>query len=155
MTDSQDFPSWDRLLELAQRQGGFFTTPQAHDCGFSNQLLRHHLNSGRFRRVRRRIYRAVELPERHPRLYLAWLATRGEGTYSHGTALWLHGLRSELPEPYHLVLPPRWRPRQRSLPPWVEVCFEHLDPEERVWLQGVTAVSAGRALQETTEAGEP
>lgn len=149
-----DSPAWNRLLDLAGRQGGYFTTDQAHRCGFSNQLLYHHLHSGRVRRIRRGVYRAVELPETQSRLYIAWLGTRGEGTYSRATALWLHGLRPELEEPYHLVLPPTWRLRRNVLPPWVEPHFEHLDPTERVWLRGVTAVGAERALREAAAEAE-
>lgn len=141
-------PDWERLLEIAATQGSFFSTDQAHRCGFSNQLLQHHLRVGRIVRVRRGIYRATELPERHPPLYHAWLAARREGCFSHETALWLHGLRPELEEPYHLVLPIEWRSRTHALPDWVAPHFEELDPSERVLLQGVAATSAARATRD-------
>lgn len=148
MTRTLSTPDWPALLEIASRQGSFFSTDQAHRCGFSNQLLQHHLMVGRIVRLSRRIYRATELEERHPRLYQAWLAGHCEGCFSHGTALWLHGLRRELEEPYHLTLPLSWRPRARSLPPWVRPHFRELGPEEREFLEGVAATTAARALRD-------
>lgn len=144
-------PDWAALLALASRQGGFFSTAQAHNCGFSNQLLRHHVGNGRLLRVRRRIYRAMELPESAPRLYQAWLATRGAGCFSHGTALWLHGLRPEIQEPYHMILPESWRAKRQGLPPWVWPHWGSLDPAERIPLQGVMATTVERALRDAGE----
>lgn len=148
-------PDWERLRALAEVQGGFFSTDQAHGCGFSNQLLRHHLGSRRLVRVRRRIYRLPDLPQRHPRLYEAWLTTRGQGCFSHGTALWLHGLRDGPAEPYHMILPPSWRSTEMALPPWVRVHFRELDPAERVSLQGVAVTTVDRATQDAAEEGSP
>lgn len=154
VTGTLSTPDWAGLLEVAGRQGSFFSTDQAHRCGFSNQLLRHHLMVGRIVRISRRIYRATELEVRHPRLYQAWLAARREGCFSHGTALWLHGLRPELEEPYDLTLPPSWRPRARGLPTWVRPHFRELRPEEREFLEGVAATTADRALRDAGGEGE-
>jgi predicted transcriptional regulator of viral defense system len=53
---------WDQLYEAASCQMGYFTTAQAATVNFSDQLLEHHLRTGRLKRVQRGIYRLSHFP---------------------------------------------------------------------------------------------
>jgi hypothetical protein len=54
---------WQRLLRLALRQAGWFTTRQAAGLGYDTQHLAYHLRVGNFRRGGRGLYRLTVLPE--------------------------------------------------------------------------------------------
>jgi len=69
-----DDPNWDRLYETAAAQEGLFTTRQAAEAGYSTQLLRYHVSSGRVARARRGVYRLVHFPAgEHEELVMVWL----------------------------------------------------------------------------------
>jgi len=57
-----DRPDMRRLEASAYSQHGYFTTTQARECGFSSQLLSHHVRRDRFERVRRGLYRLPGFP---------------------------------------------------------------------------------------------
>lgn len=135
---------WAALRRTAELQGGFFTLQQAAACGVSKQLLRHHALRGRVVRVFHRIYRFSDLPERDRRWMIPWLWCEGLGTFSHESALELHGLVPVRDEgPVHLTLLPDG-PARRSPPAGVVVHRAPMAAHERTWIHGLAATSPER-----------
>lgn len=138
---------WDDLRRLAELQGGFFTLQQADGCGISRQLLRHHALRGRVVRVFSRIYRLLEVPAGVGRWIVPWLWSRGAGTFSHQSALELHGLAGTGEGPVHLTVPLDWSP-DRRVPPGVILHRAELCPHERSWVHGLAVTSPERTRQD-------
>jgi len=69
-------PDYVGLYVLASTQAGYFTTPQAREHGVSWRALTHHVTRGRFRRVRRGLYRFRDYPSSlYEDVVAAWLAS--------------------------------------------------------------------------------
>lgn len=147
-------PDWDRLFETASVQAGQFTTRQAAEAGYSDQLLVHHVRAGRFLRVRRGIYRLLHFPpQEHEDLVTVWLWSDRQGTLSHETALSLHGLSDVLPATVQLTLPTAWERRRLRIPEGVRVHYAVVSSGERSWLGPVPVTTPARALNECARAG--
>lgn len=117
-------PDWEALLDRAVEQGGYFTTAQAEELGFSPELLIHHAKRHRILRARRGIYRVRHLPPQDDEQFVQlWLWSGQAGTFSHGTALALHDLSDILPHRIDLTVPaasgspPRSTCTSRTSPP--------------------------------------
>jgi predicted transcriptional regulator of viral defense system len=146
-------PDWDRLYLTASEQEGLFTTRQAAAAGYSPQLLVHHLQGGRARRVRRGIYRLVHFPPgEHEELVMAWLWSARAGVLSHQTALALHELSDVLPAQVHLTLPASWRRRRFRIPPGVVLHHADVAGDERTWSGAVPVTSVRRTLEDCAAA---
>ena len=147
-------PEWDRLYETAATQAGYFTTQQAAEAGFSDQLLVHHVRARNIRRVRRGIYRLVRFPAgEHEELVVAWLWSEMAGVISHHTALALHDLSDVLPAKIHLTLPADWRRRRLRLPTDVLLHYADIPPEDRAWFGPVPSTNPRRTLNDCASAG--
>jgi Transcriptional regulator, AbiEi antitoxin len=98
------------LLALAMRQGGYFTSGQARELGYSYQAQRYHMARGSWQRVDRAIFRLPDWPERAEDVYVRWrLWSRDLGVVSHQSALSLHGLGDVNPTLVHLTVPRGFR----------------------------------------------
>lgn len=149
-----DRPDWDLLFETAAAQGGYFTTEQAAQSGFSTQLLYKHVRAGRVARIRRGIYRLVHFPAgEQEELVVAWLWTERAGVLSHQTALILHGLSDALPSRVHLTLPAAWRRRRLRVPADVVLHCADVPPTERVWFGPVPTTNPSRTLNDCARDG--
>lgn len=147
-------PNWDDLFELASAQEGYFTTEQAAEVGYSPQLIAHYLRARQFARARRGVYRIVHFPAgEHEELAVIWLWSERIGTFSHETALALHGLSDVLPARVHLTLPSEWKRRRLRVPDDVMLHFADVSPRERAWFGAVPATSAGRTLNDSARSG--
>jgi predicted transcriptional regulator of viral defense system len=146
-------PSWDRLYETAASQGGYVTTHQAADAGYSSQLLLKHLRAGRIRRSRRGIYRLVHFPaSEHEELTLLWLWFERGGVFSHQTALALHELSDALPAQIHLTLPADWRRRRFRVPEGVVLHHADVPMSDRTWFGPVPVTAPSRTLLDCARA---
>jgi predicted transcriptional regulator of viral defense system len=142
-------PNWDRLYELASGQEGYFTTRDAATAGFSSQLLVKHIGAGRMIRARRGVYRLVHFPAgEHEELVIVWLWSDKQGTFSHQTALALHGLSDVLPSKAHLSLPTSWRKRRLRVPPDVIIHHRDVPKRGRAWFGAVPATSPRQTLND-------
>ena len=140
-------PDWDTLFEIAVAQDGHFTTTQAADAGYSPQLLNHHVQKGRLRRVRYSIYRVVHFPAgEHEDLTVLWLWSHQEGVFSHETALAAHGLSDALPAQVHLTLPTVWKRRRLRVPEGVMLYHADVPTEERAWFGSVPVTAPARTV---------
>ncbi|MFO0726489.1 MAG: type IV toxin-antitoxin system AbiEi family antitoxin domain-containing protein [Myxococcota bacterium] len=140
-------PSWDRLYDVASTQEGLFTTQQAASAGYSPQLLAKYLGTGKMRRVRRGIYRLVHFPPtEHEDLVAVWLWTDQRGTFSHDTALALHGLSDVLPARVHVTLPIEWAHRRLRVPKGVVLYYAALKKAESAWFGSIPLTTPARTL---------
>lgn len=148
-------PDAQGLFALASEQAGYFTSTQAHEHGYSTQLVGHHVAGGRFQRIRRGIYRLRDYPS-SPReeVMAAWLAAgKDSAVVSHESALELLGLSDVVPATIHLLVP-RGRRWVSPLPGvTVHTTTQPLAPEEIVTRQGMRLTAPMRTILDVAEAG--
>ncbi|MEA2561134.1 MAG: hypothetical protein QOH06_2638 [Acidobacteriota bacterium] len=145
-------PDWDALFDVAQAQGGFFTTEQAAMAGYSPQLLHKYIGNGKVVRVRRGIYRLVHFPAgEHEDLVVLWLWAEQAGVFSHETALALHDLSDVLPSKVHMTLPASWRQRRLRVPAGVFLYYADLGAVDRTGFSAVPITTPRRTLQDCAE----
>ena len=90
---------------VAESQGGYFTTGQAADAGYSRSLLGHHTGSGMITRVRQGVYRLARFPASQMEdLHAARLQAGTKSVVSHDSALALYGLSDVLQSPKDNVI---------------------------------------------------
>jgi predicted transcriptional regulator of viral defense system len=144
MTDQQ------RLYEIAENQGGYFTSAQARVAGFTRDLLSYHVRSGRFERVARGVYRLRQFPSSpFEDLFIAQLRAGPHSVVSHDSALALYELSDVLPAEGHLTVPPtasRRRPgiRQHTL---------QIAPDEVSSREGLRITTVPRTLADVARSG--
>ena len=103
------------LSDLAQTQGGYFTSKQAAAAGYAQPHLDYHLKAGNFERAERGLYRMSTVPlSEHDDLIRLSLWSRGrddqpQAVVSHETALGVLGLGELLPKQTHLTVPHSFR----------------------------------------------
>jgi hypothetical protein len=92
-------PDRSRLFEVMTGLGGYITADQARACGYSWALLCHHVESGRFVRVRRGLHRFRDYPSSMRQKFIApWLTvgnnigTDRAQTHWHMTSVFVVGV---------------------------------------------------------------
>lgn len=148
-------PDATALHRIAYVQDGYFTSRQARDCGFSPQLLAHHLRSGRYEHVRRGLYRLRDYPgSTHEEVRATWLAVgAGRAVVSHESALELHGLSDVLPNAVHLLV---GRDDRGIKPPAgvvLHTTSTALEPTDVVTREGIRATAPARSIVDAASAG--
>lgn len=148
-------PNHDALHTVAANQGGYFTTAQAHECGFSDQLIHSHLKTGNIERIQRGIYRHRAIPPgEHGDLVVYWLWSGGEGVFSHQTALSLLHLSDVLPAHAHMTLPALEVRNRRRIPPGLVLHFADVPSADRQWQGPVPITSPFRAILDCMASAE-
>jgi predicted transcriptional regulator of viral defense system len=143
-------PDHDSLYQFAEQQAGYFTATQAREAGFSYSLLSYHVGTGRFERVRPRVYRIVQFPSsRHEDLHAAWLQAGPHAVISHDSALALYDLSDLLPHRIHVTVP-RTASRRR---PELQLHTKRLEPEDVTRYEGLPLTTVLRTLVDVTAAG--
>ncbi len=136
---------------IAESQEGCFTSAQAHEAGFSDQLLQVHLRGAKIERLRRGIYRLTRFPSvgrEQEDLMVVWLWSNSAGVFSHETALRLHGLSDVLPSRIHLTLPASWAARSLTPPEGVRLYFSDFIPQECSFVGAVPATKPSRTIND-------
>lgn len=120
-----------RLLQIAEKQQGYFTSRQAEECGFSSSNFKYKLNAGKWCKEEiKGIYRITYFPTTsRPELTLWMLWSNDkyghpQGVWSHETALEIHGLSDVAPAKLHMSVPKGFR--RRSEIPKV-LCLHFVD----------------------------
>ncbi|HNS51660.1 MAG TPA: type IV toxin-antitoxin system AbiEi family antitoxin domain-containing protein [Anaerolineae bacterium] len=151
MGDTQtDSPDHGALYLAAEQQAGYFTAAQARLAGFSRSLLSYHVGSGRFVRVRPRVYRLAQFPaSSHEDLFVAALEAGPEAVISHDSALSLHGLSDLLPAQVHVTVP-RTASRRR---PGIRLHTKRLSAQEATRYEGLPVTTVRRTLVDVAAAG--
>lgn len=131
----------------AYEQSGYFTAGQARAHGASRQLVDHYISQGRFRRVRRGLYRIHGFPtSQHDDMREAWMAVGArDALLSHESALVLLDLSDVIPDAVHLLVPRR---RHGLRKPAGVSLHTHPDGEAvpTVWRDGVPLTAPARTL---------
>jgi len=138
------------LESVALQQAGYFDRADAMQHGFSDQLIRHHLQAGHFERIYPGVYRlAVAPPDPHDDLFLAWVWSNYRGVISHDSALALYGLSDLLPSRVHLIVPLNFR---RASGPYL-IHRMPLPESEKTTYEGVATTTAARAIVDAAADG--
>jgi predicted transcriptional regulator of viral defense system len=143
-------PDHNALYQVAERQAGYFTAVQARQAGFSRSLLSYHVGTGRFERVRPRVYRLVQFPAApHEDLYVAWLQAGPEAVISHDSALALYDLSDLLPDQIHVTVPRTASRRRRG----IRHHTKRLDRKGVTRYEGLPVTTVLRTLVDVAAAG--
>ena len=140
-------PAWDALYRTAAPQGGFFTTAQAHEVGYSGALLAYHERTRHLERAARGIFRLAHYPPgEHEDLIVTWLWSEQAGVFSHETALALHELSDALPSRHHLSVPMSWSTRRLRVPKKVILHHADVSKRELAWFGPVPVTTPLRTV---------
>lgn len=151
-------PDHRLLFEIAADQGGYFTAQQAHEAGFSKDLIRYHARRGKFRVLRPRtgVYRLRDFPANSDdHLWAALAATGPEAVISHESALRLHNLSDVAPRHIDLWIPytKRWlTPKSVGRGVRLHVARKWLRPDEIAVADGLRVTTPLRTLVDVAAA---
>lgn len=153
-------PDHQMLFEIAADQGGYFTTAQARQAGFSKYLLHHHVRRGRFRpaKLRRGLYRLRDFPTGlHEEFWEALVSEGPDAVLSHESALRLHKLSNVSPRVVHLWVPYSRRPRHQDTSKLrrtkLHVTRKWLEPDESTLVDGLRVTTPLRTILDVAESG--
>ena len=148
-----------RLYETAQGQSGFFTTRQAHQAGFKDNVHPYHVRSGNWVRERRGVYRLAQFPlPARPDLMIWQLWSRNrrdqpQGVFSHKTALTLHELSDAMPAKLDMTVPPGFQ-RMAAIPEVLRLHRARLTERDVETIDGVRVTTPRRTLIDVMVEGE-
>jgi predicted transcriptional regulator of viral defense system len=138
------------LESLALAQGGYFDRGDALAHGLRDNLIHHHVASGRFERVFPGVYRLRTAPIHPKDQYLqAWVWTNYRGALSHESALAVHDLSDVIPTRIHLTVPGRFH---RTTGPFV-VHLSELPEDEVETRDGFRVTTPARSIVDAAFAG--
>ena len=141
---------YSRLYQIAEQQGGYFSSGQARRVGLSKAMLSYHARQGRFLRIRRGVYRLAAFPEMpYADLTVAWLAAGEKAVVSHESALLLYALTDLLPAAIHLTVP-RTASRRRT---GVRLHTARLRDDEITFRHGLPVTTLPRTLVDLIRSG--
>lgn len=145
-----------RLFEIAESQGGYFTAKQALRAGYYYRLQVHHKNRGNWLHIERGIYRLRNFPNSpHEDLirWSLWSHNRKEepqAVFSHQTALAVHEIGDLMPAKIHFTLPKSFR---KPIPGGCVVHRDQLPPEDIERNSGFLVTTPVRTLVDVAEEG--
>jgi predicted transcriptional regulator of viral defense system len=149
-------PNIRGLEAESYQQSGYFTADQARKHGVSRQLLNHHVQQGRFERVRRALYRVAGFPSsEYDDIRERWMAVgMDKAVVSHESALRLLELSDTIPDDVHLLVARKHRGLRR--PPGV-VLHTHPDDEKvaTTWGDAMPVTAPARTLVDVAERLQP
>jgi predicted transcriptional regulator of viral defense system len=148
-----------RLFELAEVQGGYFTSKQAESLGYRANKRNYHVGAGNWIRESRGIYRLALFPRpERPDLVVWWLWSRNrsgdpQGVYSHQTALSLHELTDLMPAKIEMTVPKAFR-RGAPIPRVLRLYYADLKQDEFENIHGVPVTTPLRAILDLWQSEE-
>lgn len=148
-----------RLYELAEVQGGYFTSKQAESLGYRANKRNYHVGAGNWIREARGIYRLGLFPRpERPDLVIWWLWSRNrsgnpQGVYSHQTSLSLHELTDLMPARIEMTVPKTFR-RGTPIPGALRLHYGDLRRDEIENIHGVPVTSPLRAILDLWQSEE-
>lgn len=140
-----------KLYQSAHTQGGFFTTHQARDAGYEDNVHPYHVRSGNWIREVRGVYRLAQFPlPTRPDLILWQLWSRNrrnepQGVFSHATALTLHELSDAMPAKLDMTVPPGFQ-RMGAIPNVLRLHRARLGERDIEAIDGVRVTTPLRTL---------
>jgi predicted transcriptional regulator of viral defense system len=151
MIDGLTKQSSRALYQIAADQGGYFTTKQAIEAGFSDTTHSYHIQNGDWIREFRGIYRLTDFPQgKRPELMLWYLWSRDitgrpQGVYSYDTALDMYELSDLMPDKLHMTVPRSFRKRLDTAN-GLKIHYAELSPGEARYYYGVHVTSPLRTI---------
>ena len=148
-----------QLYQIAERQGGYFTTKQAKALGYASNKRVYHVRAGNWIRERRGVYRLAHFPEpERPDLLIWWLwsrdrSDRPQGVFSHQSALSLHDLTDVMPAKIHMTVPKGFR-RGTPIPEALRLHFGSLSQEEIETIDAVPVTNTLRTIFDVWQSRE-
>ena len=148
-----------RLYELAEVQGGYFTSKQAESLGYRANKRNYHVSAGNWIRESRGIYRLALFPRpERPDLVIWWLWSRNrsgipQGVYSYQTALILHELTDLMPARIEMTVPKTFR-RGVPIPRALRLHRADLRRDEIEQVHGVPVTTPLRAILDLWQSEE-
>lgn len=139
-----------RLYEIASVQGGYFTSAQALEAGYSYYQQHYHSQRGTWLKIERGIYRLRDYPpsKREDLIRLTlWSHNRAgqpQAVASHVTALSIHGMSDVMPNRIHLTVPRRGF--RKAPPHGVVLHTDYLAEEETEQHSGYRVTTPLRTL---------
>jgi len=122
-----------KLLEIAQKQGGYFTSGQALKAGYSYRLQSYHKEQKHWKEIDTGLYKLTNLPASEYDDLIRWsLWSRDnkgnpQAVISHESALVVHELGDVLPVKVHLIIPVKFR---KEIPDGVIYHKGNIKPED-------------------------
>ena len=137
--------SIDHLYPVAEGQGGYFTTSQAHEVGVSDQQLHYLAKAGSLQRATHGIYRLQRFPAQAFEDVIVATLWAGEGAAaSHETALAIYGITDAMPALLHVTVPRRFRGKRQG----TVLHMAPLEEHERTRRDGVPVTTLSRTLRD-------
>lgn len=148
----------DQLYQVAEQQGGYFTSRQAEAAGIDRTTLRYHARpGGRFERIRRGLYRLRHFPSSpHEHVVAAWLPLKATGAVvSHESALELYGLSDVIPSAVHVSVPRAKRGVRPRSGVRIHTIEGQFGTDDVRTIEGVPLTSPERTLVDALDDGSP
>ena len=143
-------PDHNSLYRVAESRGGYFTTHEALQAGFSSGLLSYHAAKGQFERVAHGIYRLGRFPASpYEDLFIAQIRTGPRSVISHESALGLYDLTDALPTQVHSTVP-RTASRRRS---GIRLHTKQIRSSEITEREGLRVTTVPRTIADVARAG--
>ena len=109
-------PDYKKLFEIAEPQGGYFTTHQARAAGYSRKDVSSLASSNKFSRIAYGVYRITYYPSTdHEDLIIAILKSGPDAVVSNDSALSVYQLSDVLPGSIHITIPKTRSRRQKGI----------------------------------------
>ena len=141
---------YDLLFQIAESQGGCFTTSQAESAGYSRANLHYQVKSGKFTSVSRGVYRIINFPSSpYEDLFIALLKSGPRSALSHQTALSVYGLSDVLPGEIHITFPRSASRRREGIRYHTKLITE----DEITRYEGLRVTTVERTLVDLFEIG--
>lgn len=145
-----------RLFEIAESQGGYFTAKQALRAGYYYRLQLHHKNRGNWLHIERGIYRLRNFPNSSHEDLIRWSLwshnrkDEPQAVFSHETALAVREIGDVMPAKIHFTVPKSFR---KPVPGGCVVHRAGLPPEDVEREGGFLMTTPLRTLLDVAEEG--
>ena len=138
-----------KLLEIAQKQSGYFTSGQALKAGYSYRLQNYHKEQKHWKDIDTGLYKLTNLPASQYDDLIRWsLWSRDkkgnpQAVISHESALVVHELGDVMPAKIHIIVPPKFR---KEIPEGIICHKENIKPEDIETRNGFSVTTPLRTI---------
>lgn len=143
-----------KLLEIAQKQGGYFTSMQALKAGYNYRLQHYHKSKKHWEEIDTGLYKLTNFPASQFDDLIRWsLWSRDkkgnpQAVISHESALVVHELGDVLPAKVHITVPSKFR---KKMPDGVVYHKGNVKTEEVETRDGFSVTTPLRTIIDVAE----
>lgn len=143
-----------KLLEIANKQGGYFTSMQALKAGYNYRLQHYHKSKKHWQEIDTGLYKLTNLPASQFDDLIRWsLWSRDkkgnpQAVISHESALVVHELGDVLPAKVHITVPSKFR---KEMPDGVVYHKGNVKSEEVETRDGFSVTTPLRTIIDVAE----